>query len=201
MRAIYPDRENAEIAKAIGRSYKSVLSRANRLGLKKSPEHIAMLHATKCAVGKFGHGRPPWNKGLKGYFAPGSEKYQFKLGNRPHTWRPIGTREKHNDGIWYEKVTDGQRPGYKNFRPVHQLIWEQHHGPIPTGHIVVFLDRNPDHLSIDNLESRSRAEHMRRNSRHRLCPALKEALTWKSRLTRVINQLEKQHEKQTERSA
>lgn len=201
LRALFPDQPTADLAQQLGRSLRGVVTRAHRLGLRKSDTYIEKVTRVNQAVGRFGSDRPPWNKGLKGYQPPGAERTRFQPGNRPHTWRPIGSREKRGDGIWYEKITDGQNPGYRNFRPLYQLIWERHHGPIPAGHIVIFLDRNPANLAIENLACVTRAELMHRNSRHRLHPELRDVLTWKSRLTRVINQLEKQHEKQTERSA
>ncbi|MGP0074877.1 MAG: HNH endonuclease signature motif containing protein [Bryobacteraceae bacterium] len=42
-------------------------------------------------------------------------------------------------------------------------VWEQHRGPIPPGHIVVFKDRDRSNCAIENLELISKAENARRN--------------------------------------
>lgn len=67
------------------------------------------------------------------------------------TYMPVGTvifRE--TEQMYYEKVKDGPNP-IENWRPKHQLIWEAAHGPIPEGHIVIFLDGNRSNLDLDNL--------------------------------------------------
>ena len=64
---------------------------------------------------------------------------------------PIGTvifRE--TEQMYYEKVKDGPNP-IENWRPKHQLIWEDAHGSIPEGHIVIFLDGDRTNLALDNL--------------------------------------------------
>lgn len=44
------------------------------------------------------------------------------------------------------KVSEGQ------WRAVHQLTWEQHHGkPVPKGHSIVFRDGDHDNYDPENL--------------------------------------------------
>jgi hypothetical protein len=42
-------------------------------------------------------------------------------------------------------------------------VWEQHKGPVPAKHIVVFKDRNRANCAIENLELISMAENAHRN--------------------------------------
>lgn len=64
----------------------------------------------------------------------------------------VGSETTHGDYIWV-KVADvpGKNSFYRNYRPKHQIVWEEHFGPIPEGKIIVFLDRNHQNCSIDNL--------------------------------------------------
>jgi hypothetical protein len=83
---------------------------------------------------------------------------------------------------------------------VHRLVWEAVNGPMPRGYIVVFkpgmASSDPDMITIDRVELISRAELMRRNTRHSLPPELNALISTKARLTRLINEREKRHELQ-----
>lgn len=83
---------------------------------------------------------------------------------------------------------------------VHRLVWEAANGPIPKGHAVVFkpgmASTDPDEITIDRLELITRAELMRRNTRHNLPPELNALISTKARMTRLINEREKDHELQ-----
>lgn len=85
-------------------------------------------------------------------------------------------------------------PSHRRWKSVHSLIWEEAHGEIPPGHLVVFRDRNTKNIAIDNLELVSRAENMRRNTIHRYPPELKSTIRQLSKLKRAIS--EAAHEKQ-----
>ncbi len=116
--------------------------------------------------GCFRPGDEPWNKGLKGY-QPGGRAplHQFKPGDMPHTWVPIGTRVRSSDGYWKVKVADSPGPGEsrRGWRDLHRLVWEEAHGEQPAGTAIVFLDGDPDHLDLDNLACVTRAELARLN--------------------------------------
>lgn len=73
-------------------------------------------------------------------------------------WRstPIGT-EKIYQGRIYVKVSDApsgrsDKNHMANWRPKGQVVWEQHHGKMPEGYVVVYLDGNPLNCDISNLE-------------------------------------------------
>src|SRR5699024_6135272 len=46
---------------------------------------------TSGLTGWFNKGQEPWNKGKKGWVAPGSERTQFKKGQIPANYRPVGS--------------------------------------------------------------------------------------------------------------
>ena len=147
---------------------------------------------------QFKPGHHPHNKGIKGWSAGGNSiKTQFKKGNRPQTWVPIGSERITKDGILQRKISDtGYRP--RDWKSVHSLLWEKHHGPVPVGCIVVFKNGNKN-LHIDNLECISRAENMRRNSIHNIPKELADVCRLKGVLNRRINERIKKNEKQNRR--
>ncbi|NLL20010.1 MAG: HNH endonuclease [Clostridia bacterium] len=107
----------------------------------------------------WGKGHTPWNKGMKGWQAPGTERTQFKKGNRPQTWVPVGSETVDSDGYLKVKVADPNKWEYK-----HRLIWEKHHvRPIPPGHAVIFGDGNNRNFDPKNLLLVSRAQLARMN--------------------------------------
>lgn len=121
-------------------------------------------------------------QGVRGWSAGGRvRETQFKPGGRPHSWLPIGSERTSKDGYLQRKVTDTGYPP-RDGVGVHILIWREHCGEIPPGHVVVFRDRNKHNLQLGNLELISRAENCRRNSIHRYPPELKEVIRLQKRL-------------------
>lgn len=197
LRALYADTQTNRLTAILGRSDRSIYSRANTLGLQKSAAYLASEHAKRLTseAGKetrFQKGMTPWNSGIKGWVAGGrSAETRFKPGSKPHTWLPIGSERISKDGYLQRKATDTGYPP-RDWVGVHILLWREHHGEIPAGHIVVFRDRNKHNIDIDNLELISRAENCRRNSIHRYPPELKAGMRTLARLKRAIQ--EKEHE-------
>jgi len=193
LRALYPQTDTPAVAARIGTAVPGVHHRANKLGLHKDPswrrEHSSRTQRGTDNSGRFRKGQRPWNKGMKG-LQIGGIGTRFQNGHRPHTWRPIGTERISKDGYRERKVTD-VGPNQRRYRAVHLLLWEQHNGPLPSGHAVVFKDGNKSNITLDNLELVTRKELMRRNTVHNLPPEIKGVITAKARLTRVINRLEK----------
>lgn len=136
-------------------------------------------------TGCFEKGHQPHNKGVKGWKAGGkATQTQFKPGQRGSKWRPIGSERITKDGIRQRKIAD-TKYAPANWRSVHELTWEAHHGPVPAGHIVVF---NGDPEDVTDLECITRAENMRRNSIHNLPEPLKDVIRWRGVLNRHINE-------------
>ncbi|MEN6487843.1 MAG: HNH endonuclease [Smithella sp.] len=63
---------------------------------------------------------------------------QFKKGNKPANWVPIGTERTNRDGYVEVKIADGRLN--KNWKAKHIFIWETANGPVPKGHVVIFGD-------------------------------------------------------------
>lgn len=120
-------------------------------------------HKIKSNVkGTFQKGMTPWNKGMKGWSAKGTEHTRFKKGLTPQNKLPIGAELFWKDGYLYRKISD---TGHRNtdWRPVHHLVWKERHGEIPEGHIVIFADKNKYNFDIDNLVCIKRSEALRMN--------------------------------------
>ena len=173
---LYPDMPNEVLAARLNKTVQQIYAKAHRLGLKKSPE-LAKQILQAC-------GRKLQIEG---------NATQFKKGQKPHTWLPVGSTRVSADGYLQRKISDTGYPP-RDWKGMHILLWEEHFGPIPTGHCVCFKDNNQQNVVIDNLELITRAERMRRNSIHRYPPELKSAIRVISKLKRTIQEVE--HEKQ-----
>lgn len=109
----------------------------------------------------FKKGNIPSNKGVK----MSKERYEkckktmFKKGQLPAGTREIGEERKQKDGAIYVKV------GINEWKPKNRIVWEKNNGPIPEGHIIIFLDGNTENCNIENLAMVSRAENQMLNRR------------------------------------
>lgn len=107
-------------------------------------------------TGQFEKGRTSFNKGRKGWQSGGrSAETQFKKGRPAHEARnylPIGSTRVSKDGYIQRKVTDDPSlvPA-RRWVAEHRLLWDAAHGPIPDGHVVVFLDADKTNIALDNL--------------------------------------------------
>lgn len=192
LREWYPHHKTTKVAEALGIPMRMVNYKAYALGLKKTPEYMASpdaCHLRRCAaegmLHQFPKGNTPWNKGVKGVNYPGCKATQFKKGEHPHTWLPIGTELHSKEGYLLRKMSD-TGVTRRDYVLVHRLLWVAHNGPIPAGHAVAFKDGDKQHITLDNLELISRAELMRRNTIHNLPKELKEVLQLKGALNRRI---------------
>lgn len=95
----------------------------------------------------------PWNAGKKGWFAPGSEKTRFQKGHLPVQNVAVGTERISRDGYLEVKVA---MPNL--WKPKHRIVWEQIHGEIPKGYVVIFKDQDKRNLAPDNLMCVSRRQ-------------------------------------------
>lgn len=78
---------------------------------------------------------------------PNSIATRFKKGNQPHNTEPVGTLKKTTDGYWKKKLAD--RP--QTWGMMHLMNWEEAHGPIPDGMMIIFADGNKDNYDLSNL--------------------------------------------------
>lgn len=195
LRELYPDTPMPDMAEAFARPYWSIYNKAFALGLKRSEAYLASEHACRLrrddnpGVGsRFKKGQTSWNKGVS-YVAGGrSAETRFSAGTMPHNHVPVGSERVTCDGIRQRKTHD-DGPPHRRWKSVHMILWEETHGPVPAGHIVVFKDRNTQNIDIGNLELVTRAENMRRNTIHRYPPELKHTIRQLGKLKRAISEV------------
>lgn len=203
LRELYADTPTADLARLFGRPLHQVYNKARRMGLAKS---AAFMVAQRERLGRglkvtgrayrFPKGHVPWTLGRRGYDAGGrSHETRFRKGQMAgaaqRKWVPVGTEVRDSDGYLKRKVADDRTvPSRFNWKFVHLLLWQEHNGPVPPGHAVVFRNRDRADIRIDNLELVSRAELIARNTIHRYPPELKHAIRLNRRLQRTIAKAE-----------
>ena len=122
LRALYANTNNIELGALFGRTPRAVGAMAGKLGLSKS-EAFMQSHQSR-----FKKGLVPWNKGAQ--HKPGGRcaETQFKPGNRPHTWVPIGSYRIDKTGTLQRKISDDPGGPHKRWRSVHELVWVERNG-------------------------------------------------------------------------
>lgn len=208
LRARYESETAADIARDFGCTERALYMRAHALGLRKSSEWARECTRRRWAQGRhegsrrshFRKGQAPVNKGRpqKEWMPAASRRRcaatQFRPGEMPYNWVPVGSYRVTTQGDVERKVADDRTPGMsrRNWRPVRVLVWEAAHGPVPRGHVVRFKDgkatTDPDAIKPEHLECITRAENMRRNSYHtHLPPDVARLVQLRGALTRKIN--------------
>lgn len=204
LRAKYADMRTADLAALLGRTEYQVYNKAYALGLGKSDAYLASPAAGRTngrqGVGtRFKPGHKTWNAGVKGSTGlhENTRRTQFKKGSAPHNTKQIGDYRINADGYLDKKISNEKGGNHVRWHPVHRLVWEQAHGPVPVGHVVVFKPgmktTELDKITIDVVELVSRGELMRRNTIHRYPPELRSTIKLVAKLKRKI---EAAHEKQ-----
>lgn len=143
-------RGNAELAEMFNAYFGLNLSIAQIKAFKKNRGLSSGLD------GRFKTGHTPFNKGKKGL--GGWEPTQFKNGNKPHNYKPVGTERVNGDGYVDIKMADPSK-----WKAKHIIVWEEHNGPVPKGHVVIFGDGNRRNFDIANLILVSRKQLVRLN--------------------------------------
>lgn len=210
LRVLYPDRPTAEVALMLGRSLCAVYGAADKAGLAKSAAYLASpaacrlrREATPASIAtRFKPGQVPFNKGLRhdAGWSPGRmRETQFKRGARTgvaaENWCPIGTIRTDGEGFLRIKVregTAGEAYGFGNTKIwplLNRHVWEQHHGPIPPSHAIVFRDGDRSNVDIGNLECISRRDLMLRNSSQRWGKEVFEVIQLRGALNRKLRSL------------
>ncbi len=113
---------------------------------------------------------------------------QFKPGNKPHTWKPIGSTRYSKEGYLQRKVSDTGYPP-RDWVGEHILMWQRAHGPVSPGFAVCFRDGDKAHLTLDNFELISRRGLMRRNTIHNYPPELVDVIRLNGALKRRLGRL------------
>ena len=138
---------------------------------------------------QFKKGQTPPNKGKK--MPP--ELYEkckatmFKKGQLPHNTAATDgevrmRRDKSGKAYKYIRVALGHWELY------HRVIWEQAHGPIPEGMLVVFKDGDSMNCELDNLEMITMEENMARNTLHRFPAELKDVIRLSNKIKRKLHE-------------
>lgn len=209
LRRGYPNLPTRHLALALGRPIERVYAKATRMGLAKSEAFMATDKSGRIFKGgtlgqatQFKPGHASWNKGIKGSTGvhPACRRTQFKPGTlngrAVQLVLPIGAHRVNADGYLDRKVSDQPGPQNLRWRPVHRLVWEAAHGPIPPGHAVVFrpgrFSTDPERITPDALELITRRELMLRNTVHRYGPEVAAVAQLRGALNRQINRKAKE---------
>lgn len=127
----------------------------SRFGTVKTKFQVRVyLHNHQIICGRTGcfeKGLTPWNKGIKGYI--GANATSFKKGQIPSNYKPLGFERVTRDGYIEIKIAEtNPYTGFpERFRQKHVHVWEQAHGPVPKGHVVVFRDGDKFNCAPENL--------------------------------------------------
>lgn len=210
LRRLYPDFDADVVAKVVGRNTGSVHRMANKLGIRKSEAwqqayierqaHRARV-APLAQASTFKKGNKPWNKGRHTVAGGRSPLTRFKPGQRPVNEMPIGSYRvatNKNRGHAHVEIKLTDKPGRNDQRwmPVTRWVWEQAHGPVPAGHIVVFKPGmktlDPALITLERLECISMAENARRNHWRTASPELGHIVQLKGAITRQVNRIKRQ---------
>ena len=165
-RHIWSDEEKQYLAEITpGRGYKEIQSMMScKFGFDYTHHQIkGAITRNKLNTGRTGRfekGRATWNKGTKGLTK--ANVTSFKKGQKSHNYKPVGSERITKDGYCEIKVSDTGR----RWRPKHVLIYEKHHGKVPKGSAVIFLDGDKRNFDIDNLYlvTRSQLAMLNKNS-------------------------------------
>ena len=165
-RHIWSDEEKQYLAEITpGRGYKEIQSMMScKFGFDYTHHQIkGAITRNKLNTGRTGRfekGHATWNKGTKGLTK--ANVTSFKKGQKPHNYKPLGSERITKDGYCEVKVSDTGR----RWRPKHVLIYEKHHGKVPKGSAVIFLDGDKRNFDIDNLYlvTRSQLAMLNKNS-------------------------------------
>jgi hypothetical protein len=162
LKKLYLTKNSTEISKILGKSNSSIKNKLNKLGLKLPNEILVQRRKDSC----FQPGHVPANKGTKGLMK--ANRTTFRPGNIPGNAKYDGCitirrgHKNRNDKPYkYIRISLGV------WQPLHEVIWERSHGPIPKGHVVRFKDKDTMNCDIDNLCLVSRHENLLINTENR----------------------------------
>lgn len=117
------------------------------------------------------------NSGLDGRFKKGCKQNdhcfkkgerngietEFKKGNIPKNWVPIGTEKVRSDGYVYVKISDIRGVKYShliNWKLKHIIIWEEAYGSVPKDSCIIFLDGNKANVTLGNLACVTKSQRL-----------------------------------------
>lgn len=187
-----------EIAKALGLTIAQVYSKAKRMNIKKSQAFLDSAESgrTNGTCGRstrFKPGQASWNKGISYQAGGNSVKTQFKAGNKPMNWKPVGTMRINSDGYLDKKVNDLPGPNHIRWHPVHRLVWIEANGAVPDKHMIVFKPGMKttvlEEITLDRIECISRADNARRHQPYSRGKEFGYLTRLKGAITRHVNRI------------
>lgn len=200
IRTHYDEMSASEIAKERGMAKGTVVGIARRLGVKKTRAWIAERARERalepnhggCRT-RFRSGQKPHNTGrpMSEWMSPegiaNSSKTRFVKGQRPMSWRPIGSERINVDGYREVKV----REGLRGWDAKQRVVWREVNGPIPDGYSVRFKDGNKLNCDIDNLYLCSKADMLRDNSVNKYPDDIKEVIRLRAAIQHRITTIKR----------
>lgn len=104
-------------------------------------------HHLPCGVDmRFPKGHESYNKGRKGWCAPGCEKGWFKKGHRSQNWMPVNSEALVKDGYIKVKIAE---PNVWELK--HRVVWQRVNGAIPEDSCLIFLNGDKTDCRVENL--------------------------------------------------
>lgn len=174
-----------QLAERMGRSFTGIMGRLGAMGL----EIPLKLREERKAQGMIKTGNVPHNKGLTMPLETYNKVKRtfFLKGHQPHN-----TKEK--NGVVSNRVDKNGRK-YNFIRvsigkwiPLARYVWEEKHGALPKGSIVVFKDGNANNCLVENLEAITRKQNVLRNSLYRFGPDIALSFRLLKKLKRKVDE-------------
>lgn len=193
LQEIYPEVYSKEAARILNKNLHSVYNKAFALKLKKSDSFMEMkkekeaqtlrIHGVKS---RFKKGQPAHNKGLpmQEHVKEKIKHTQFKKGSIPPNVKYDGHERIDVDGYVLFRLSPG------NYVYKHRHLYEQVHGAIPEGYIIIFKDGNKLNFDINNLQAITKRENMLRNSIQRFPEELKSVIFLVKKINKYANATE-----------
>lgn len=138
---------------------------------------------------RFKKGHEPLNKGVA-MSEEVKEKVKhtfFKTGHLPHNTKSDGEISFRKDNR--DKIIPHYRVKLGVWIPLKNKVWEDHHGEIPKGHLIILKDGDNLNTAIENLECISKAENMKRNTIHSYPEDLKKDILKLRSLNRTLKKV------------
>lgn len=190
LRELYPVTPMKQLETIFNRDTHKIYNKAFALGLKKDSQYLATeggrftgYLGEKSIRHKFKKGHEPFNKGMKGWSAKGTEATRFRKGQKPPNYKPVGYMRVTPDGYTEIKMEEGMQ----KFKLLHRVVWERMNGKIPHGMNLVFLDGDKQNIDITNLSLVTKKQNMLRNTVHNYPPDIVHLVQLKAALNRQIN--------------
>lgn len=166
---IFTDEQEAYLMEIIpGRFNKEVAAMfENKFDYPITTNQVSSFKARKKIVSglrtNFQKGGTPWNKGKAMPAHPNSIKTQFKKGQPPVNHRPIGSERLTREGYIEIKIAEPSK-----WRLKHRYVYEQAYGKVPSGHVIIFKNKDRSDTRLENLLLISRGQLAILNKRNLL---------------------------------